>query len=167
MPPRWDRRWALPFGEAPLHPTCADCSICDSVSGCQSRVTCRLSGQTSRVRVSWSPPFFRMASSGQAAAKVDCEILLRSSLPTRASQDATVFSISKLAVIVFELAVHENIIHAFGKLRRFGVGCAINDRLRIEDRNIRIEADLDQTSISQMFALCRHRGHFSNGFRKR
>jgi hypothetical protein len=28
---------ALPFGDVPLHPTCADCCVCDGVSGCQLR----------------------------------------------------------------------------------------------------------------------------------
>jgi hypothetical protein len=30
-------RWALPFGDVPMHPTCADCSIGQRVNSCQLR----------------------------------------------------------------------------------------------------------------------------------
>ena len=47
--------------------------------------------------------------------KRDHELLLMSFLPTRASQNTPGLRISKLAVIVFELAVHQNIIHALDR----------------------------------------------------
>ena len=49
----------------------------------------------------------------------------------------------ELAVIVFELAVYDDIIYALRDLCWIGVCCAIDNRRGIEDRDVRVEAYLD------------------------
>jgi hypothetical protein len=72
----------LPFGDVPMHPTCADCSISDRVSSCQLRTTPRyalqgrtyalLVGVVVAVEVTNSA---RMLSSPQALAAVNLFLL--------------------------------------------------------------------------------------------
>src|SRR4030081_959309 len=60
-------RWALPFGDVPMHPTCADCSIGQRVNSCQLRTIprytllgrayafCRITGKPSIIRFADDP----------------------------------------------------------------------------------------------------------------
>src|SRR5208337_99898 len=85
---------------------------------------------------------------------------------TRTAKRSSRLAGSQLAVIVFKLAIHEHVIHTYGKLRGVDVGGAITDRCWIKDGNVRIEAGLDQPTIRHVFPLCRHGSDLPNGFRK-
>ena len=52
------------------------------------------------------------------------------------------------------LAVHQNVLHAFGQLCRFGVSGFVEDVAGIKDGDVGEEAFFDQAAADQMFTLC-------------
>src|SRR5690348_3282254 len=62
----------------------------------------------------------------------------------------------------FQLSIHENVIHALGNLIRILVRRFINNRLRIENRNVREKSLLEQPAPNQMLAFRWQRSDFAN-----
>src|SRR5947207_1382576 len=82
---------------------------------------------------------------------------LASSLPPMAVQDSACLGSSKMAVIIFELTIHEDILHSFRKLSRVFVRSVVLNSCRIKNRDVGKITFLQQAAIPQPFALRRQR----------
>src|SRR5579883_3111841 len=82
--------------------------------------------------------------------------------PAGTAQGASRGNSGELAAFIFQAAVYEYILHAAGKLRGLGVGGVVDDRCRIEYRNVGEVASLQQAAADQAFALRGQRRHFAD-----
>src|SRR6185437_17107955 len=90
---------------------------------------------------------------------------LRSSIfaaPSLSAQRTAGYGAGQLSIGELELSVHENVIHTLGHLIRVLVRCFINDRLRIENRDVREKSLFEQPARNQMLAFRRQRSDFAN-----
>ena len=58
------------------------------------------------------------------------------------------------AIVVFQNAIHEDVLNSFRKLRRVLIRGMVNDGLGIEDGDIGEEACAQNAAIAQPLALC-------------
>lgn len=78
------------------------------------------------------------------------------------AQRSAGFDSRQMPVAIFNLAVHQDILHALRKLSRFGVRGFVDDGPRIEHGHVGKETFLEQAASAEMFPLRRQRGDLAH-----
>src|SRR5579862_3380236 len=134
-----------------IHPTCA----------------CQISNSTMASKPRPMPQNDAPSRADYLLRRLLHRLRIRSSLPTAAPQCTAGGGSGELAVVVFNLAVHNRIVHAGRNQVRLGVRGVVDDRRGIEDDDVREFADRQSSAILKMLALCRERRHLADrGFER-
>ena len=80
-------------------------------------------------------------------------VLVGWGMPAAATQDAARGNASEFPVIVFDLAVNDGVVDAFGELIRLREGGAVYESCGIENGDVREEAGPELAAAVQVFAL--------------
>src|SRR5580700_9233877 len=87
--------------------------------------------------------------------------------PAGAAKSAAGFGAGEPAVIVLQLTVDDDIVNALRELRGIRIGGLVNNCIGVKNSNVRVEADLEETTVRQVLALSGHGSNFANGLLKR
>src|SRR6266436_9760767 len=93
--------------------------------------------------------------------------VLSTLFPPGSPQCAPRYTAGQFAVLEFQLTVHEDVFHAFGKLRRLRVCAYILDGRGIEDGDVRKITFFEQSTAQQALALRGKRGHLADALLQR